>query len=190
MLILTCLCNLTPLYCWNIAKEGIKQHIMKIIILVFFYFQGLTYRETTSERQSTIANKDYEEENTKEDTGRVYFQILSTFSSSEFDCHLKCNLISFQFPMFNIWSVYIEVCPCELVDSGWLVWFMVFNATFNNISVISWRQVLLVEETGVCRENHRPVTSHWQTLSHNVVSSTPRHELPTSVVTGTDWLLR
>jgi len=28
-----------------------------------------------------------------------------------------------------------------------LVWFMVFNATFNNISVISWRLVLLVEET-------------------------------------------
>jgi len=32
---------------------------------------------------------------------------------------------------------------------------MVFNATFNNISVISWWSVLLVEETG---ENHRPVT--------------------------------
>jgi hypothetical protein len=53
-----------------------------------------------------------------------------------------------------------------------LVWFMVFNATFNNISVISWRSVLLVDETG---ENHQPVATHWQTLSHNVVvSSTPR----------------
>jgi len=49
----------------------------------------------------------------------------------------------------------------------------VFNATFNNISVISWRSVLLVKETG---ENYRPVASHWQTLSHNVVSSTPCHE--------------
>jgi uncharacterized iron-regulated membrane protein len=28
------------------------------------------------------------------------------------------------------------------------------NATFNNISVISWQSVLLVEETGVPRENH------------------------------------
>ena len=27
--------------------------------------------------------------------------------------------------------------------------FMVFNGTFNNISVISWRSVLLVEETAV-----------------------------------------
>jgi len=26
---------------------------------------------------------------------------------------------------------------------------MVFNATFNNISIIQWRLVLLVEETGV-----------------------------------------
>ena len=26
---------------------------------------------------------------------------------------------------------------------------MMLNATFNNISVISWRQVLLAEETGV-----------------------------------------
>jgi hypothetical protein len=41
---------------------------------------------------------------------------------------------------------------------------MVFNATFNNISVISWRSVLLTEKTGVPRENHRPVVSHWQTL--------------------------
>ena len=45
----------------------------------------------------------------------------------------------------------------------------VFNATFNNISVISWRSVLLVRETGGPGENHRPVTSHRQTLSHNVV---------------------
>jgi hypothetical protein len=36
---------------------------------------------------------------------------------------------------------------------------IVFNATFNNISVISWLSVLLVEETGVPRENHRPVAS-------------------------------
>ena len=38
---------------------------------------------------------------------------------------------------------------------------MVFNVTFNNISVISWRSVLLVEETGLPRENHQPPASHW-----------------------------
>jgi len=50
---------------------------------------------------------------------------------------------------------------------------MVFNATFNNFSVILWRSVLLMDETEVPRENHQPVASHWQTLSYNVVSSTP-----------------
>jgi hypothetical protein len=34
---------------------------------------------------------------------------------------------------------------------------MVFSSTFNNISVISWRSVLLVEENRVPGENHRPV---------------------------------
>ena len=35
---------------------------------------------------------------------------------------------------------------------------MVFNDTYNNISV------LFVEETGVPGENYPPVTSHWHTL--------------------------
>jgi hypothetical protein len=38
-----------------------------------------------------------------------------------------------------------------------LVWIMVFNATFNNIPVVFWRLVLLVEET---RVNHEPVAGH------------------------------
>jgi len=39
---------------------------------------------------------------------------------------------------------------------------MVFNAIFNNILLISWQSVLLVEETGVPRvprENYKPVAS-------------------------------
>jgi len=67
--------------------------------------------------------------------------------------------------------------------------FIVFYATLNNISVMSWRSVLLVEETGVPGENHRPVASHWETLSHKVVSSTSHHaefELTTLVVIVTD----
>ena len=47
------------------------------------------------------------------------------------------------------------------------------------------------EETGFPGENHQPVISHWKTSSHNVVSSTPRHEgmngiKITLVVIGTD----
>ena len=50
---------------------------------------------------------------------------------------------------------------------------MVFNATFNTMSVIWWQSDLSVEVAG---ENHRPVASHRQTLSYNVVSSAPRYE--------------
>ena len=45
-------------------------------------------------------------------------------------------------------------------DYSCKVWAVVFNATFNNVSVILWQSVFLVEETGVPGENHRPVTSH------------------------------
>ena len=37
---------------------------------------------------------------------------------------------------------------------------MGFNTTFNNISAKLWWPVLLVEETGVPRQNHQPAISH------------------------------
>ena len=52
-------------------------------------------------------------------------------------------------------KLYINSSPSALSESS--VRDMVFNATFNNISVISWRSVLFMEEIG---ENHRPVASH------------------------------
>jgi hypothetical protein len=69
---------------------------------------------------------------------------------------------------------YFMLKCCDQTAVGFR--FMMFNATFNNISVISWRSVLLVKETGVPGENHRPVASHGQILSHNVISSTSRHQ--------------
>ena len=47
-----------------------------------------------------------------------------------------------------------------------------FIATFNNISVISWRSVSLVVETRVPGENHRLVASPCQTLSHSCIEYT------------------
>ena len=61
----------------------------------------------------------------------------------------------------------------NIEGDGWIM-AMVINATFNNISVMSF--ILLVEETGVPGENHRHAVNHWQTLSYNVVSNTPGHE--------------
>jgi len=62
---------------------------------------------------------------------------------------------------------------------------MIYYATSNNISAISWWSVLLAGETVVPGENNQPAASHWHTLSHNVISSTPRLiEIPTHSVSG------
>jgi len=57
---------------------------------------------------------------------------------------MTCNLKTFLFVKTSIWKVRV----------------MVFNAHFYNISVISRRSVLLMEEIGVPGENHLPVASH------------------------------
>jgi len=44
-----------------------------------------------------------------------------------------------------------------------------FNATFSNISAISWRPVFVVEEAGVPGENHRPWASNCGRLAHTKV---------------------
>jgi hypothetical protein len=49
---------------------------------------------------------------------------------------------------------------CCVTKSVWLYLFIVLNATFSNISAISWRPVLVVEEAGVPGENHRPWASN------------------------------
>ena len=86
------------------------------------------------------------------------------------------NIITLHANPFYLIYCFEMNTPWIQLNIGWVRWFMVFYSTFNNISVISWRSVLLVEETGVHGENHRPVASHWQTLSYNVVLSTPCHE--------------
>jgi hypothetical protein len=50
-----------------------------------------------------------------------------------------------------------RIVPFRRVDFD----FLCFNATFNNISAILWRPVLVVEEAGVPGENHRPWASNW-----------------------------
>ena len=60
-------------------------------------------------------------------------------------------------------AVYMVPLHATLYSDTQFTWFvclMVFNATFNNISYISWRSVLLVEETRGPGENHQPVASH------------------------------
>ena len=101
--------------------------------------------------------------------------------------HTYINIISCEYTKFcDIITVYLNCdfnsfSHLQETQNLFLVWefstyikwykygLMVFKATFNSISVISWRSFLLVEETGGPGENHWPVASHGQTLSHNVV---------------------
>ena len=81
----------------------------------------------------------------------------------------------------------------EIAESLW-VRVMMFNATFNNISVTSWwsHLLILVEEIGVPGENHRPVASHYRTLSNNMLWGAPRlggiWNIATLVVMCTDCI--
>ena len=107
-------------------------------------------------------------------TGKISFSLMSDkYSKSYASMRMFLSFVYLYETITQdsvMWLVYL---PHSMVLMFYRIKIMLFNATFNNISVISWWSKLLVEETG---ENHRPVTSHWQILSHNVVSSTPRNE--------------
>jgi hypothetical protein len=95
----------------------------------------------------------------------LYWSVLLTFYRRQTDYRNKSCVIAVEY------SLTLKHIP-----------------NFNNISVIS--SVLLVEETGVPGENHRPVASHWQTLPHNVqwieyTSPWMEFELTALVVIGT-----
>jgi hypothetical protein len=109
-----------------------------------------------------------------------YSDSLWSVSKHQFSNHtihlVLCDNLSFRpWTLPNVTFECNRFILCRLfLVIGIRVKIMVFNVTFNNISVISGRSVLLVEESEVPGENHRPAASHWRTLSNNVLSSTPR----------------
>jgi hypothetical protein len=62
------------------------------------------------------------------------------------------NILQIKKKTQKLGNVVTTACPAPTYFG--LVWFMVFNTTFKNISVILWQSVLLVEETVVPGENH------------------------------------
>jgi hypothetical protein len=83
----------------------------------------------------------------------------------------SCDNLKMNNAKINCYNWYVKIILYLKYETGKrvracvFVCLMMLNATFNNISVISWRSILLVEETG---ENHRPVASH-NKLYHHVI---------------------
>ena len=65
---------------------------------------------------------------------------------------------------------------------------MVFNATIINNSAILWQLVLLVKETRVLRENHKPAASDKRCIVN--ILPLAGFQLTTLVVIGTDCIYR
>ena len=91
---------------------------------------------------------------------------------SQGQCHIDHYIMNIKCLVYLILSIDQHLAP-----SHWGgLWCLMPLSTMFQLSVISWWSVLLVKVTGVPEENHWPISSHWQTLSHNVVSSPPRYE--------------
>jgi hypothetical protein len=106
----------------------------------------------------------------------VYFTITPKFSLRRIVLRvdksslvLNVNVISVLMPLLSIFQLILNhfiSCPYfYLIGVRLGLWCL----------TPLWHQYFsyIVEETRVPGENHRPDTSHWQTLSHNVVSSSP-----------------
>ena len=100
--------------------------------------------------------------------------IVSMLASSVVVRGFELRSVQIKYYTISMCCFYAKHAELRRKSKDWL-WLgisfclMLFNTTFNNILVISWRSVLLVEETGGPGENHQSVASHWQTLSHSVV---------------------
>jgi hypothetical protein len=86
-----------------------------------------------------------------------------------------CNAVSQWLPgdrwFSNSFNILI-ICKNNRYIFQASVMVMVVNPTFYNITAISWRSALLVQETGVPGKDHRSPGSHWETALHDVVSLT------------------
>jgi hypothetical protein len=114
--------------------------------------------------------------------------LQSTLLSLEQDAlEKKWCMVTLLVAIWCMWSINIVwsfrwtwldciVIICVTVVENNFKLFIYFSFFLKLVWFGLWRRsVLFVEEIEVPRENHRPVASHWQTLSHNVVSNAPRH---------------
>ena len=76
-------------------------------------------------------------------TQQLAIQQRSKLSKEDPDKTIDC------FHWVNLWCFLVHFYTHETLILEKIDWFLVFNANFNNISAISWRPGLVVEEAGV-----------------------------------------
>ena len=133
------------------------------ILSIFQLYRGLNVYETSYLYKDVIS------------PFNVYFSITTAVTRIRTSTIVPCR---------NWYqNLVLDVFQSDLIL--WLIDWLVFNTTFNNISVKLWRRKPEDPE-----KNHWPVASHRQTLSHNVVSTTPRQgRIWTHNVSGdSQWL--
>ena len=93
----------------------------------------------------------------------------------------------FGFPIFWLWTYLIKDIPKHLLGSKLYILYCILAIEGWGYDAISWRSILLVDESGESTENDR-LASHWQTLLRYIMLngisthvSGDRHELHRSL---------
>jgi hypothetical protein len=112
------------------------------------------------------------------DLDRMVVGFTTTYAISTYH-HWNCEFESHSGEVYSIQHYVIKFFSDLRQIGGFLKHFFSIlclwrNAKYSQTCIILWRSVLLVEDTRMTGENHLSVASHWKTLSHSVVSSTPR----------------
>ena len=86
----------------------------------------------------------------------MIYDILLIYQQCEYTLPREGFSVLFVLFCFDIFVCFLLFLLVDVL----FVCLMVFNVTFNNISAITWRSVLLVEETGGPRKNDGSAVSH------------------------------
>ena len=112
-----------------------------------------------------------------------HIRLLYRLTPLQWKRSLSRDVASLDLGQFS--NILLSQCICLL-----FVCLMVFNTTFNTISVISWRSILLVEENQRIRRKPTDLSQVTDKLHRIMLYTSPwrRFTFTTSVVIGTDCI--
>ena len=158
----------TPLGKWGVYIESVKVSWLHSMTRVILHSLWCTYYTGRFWGNCKAKNSNKSTDPSFLNFPRVLYRFLSC-SLTSISFYVKCMVPIVKINLYGLASKVTTFCwtwvGIKLTTHVMIDWFglvLVFNATFNNISVISWLSVLLVKETWVPKENHQSVASHWQ----------------------------